>query len=229
MLLVLVLQASLVLVFDASLVLVFDASLVLVFHTYLVLVVLVRHASLVVVRLRQRKAGQEAVACASSHQTATLAVSPKIHSAPEYCTLLLDNCIDSDNHCLSWGGAQKRSALHCISSLSLACCIAMYFDGLFLWSPSVVIRTKDFAVVINIFLLPFLGASSFLVVDHPLASAQPPLHRNQCMPRLEGGCRPRHPQTLQWPKCPNAMHVQYACSCIFCLSLRQVSRCKCPG
>ena len=134
-----------------------------------------------------------------------------------------------------------ETEVHCTApllSLSLACCIAMYFDGLFLWSPSVVIRTKDFAVVINIFLLPFLGASSFLVVDHPLASAQPPLHRNQCMPRLEGGCRPRHPQTLQWPKCPNAMHVQYACSCVLCFSLlgqnnlntlRQVSRCKCPG
>ena len=46
------------------------------FHAHLV-VVLVCHASLVLVRLRQRKAGQEAVACASSHQTATLAVPPK--------------------------------------------------------------------------------------------------------------------------------------------------------
>ena len=45
-------------------------------HTSLVLVS-VHHASLVLRRLRQRKAGQEAVACASSHQTASLAVASK--------------------------------------------------------------------------------------------------------------------------------------------------------
>ena len=61
-------------------------SMLVVLHASLlvvVLVLLVRHASLVLVRLRQRKAGQEAVACASSHQTATLAVSPKTHYTPE--------------------------------------------------------------------------------------------------------------------------------------------------
>ena len=60
--------------------------------------------------------------------------------------------------------------MYCIASGFLCLPpLALYFDGLVLWSPELVIRTKDFAI--NIFLLcGFACLSLLLLLRAPLAS-----------------------------------------------------------
>ena len=61
-----------------------------------------------------------------------------------------------------------KTKVHCIAS-GFLCLPALYFDGLVLWSPELVIRTKDFAI--NIFLLcGFACLSLLLLLRAPLAS-----------------------------------------------------------
>ena len=62
-----------------------------------------------------------------------------------------------------------KTEVHCIALHCFLCLPALYFDGLVLWSPELVIRTKDFAI--NIFLLcGFACLSLLLLLRAPRAS-----------------------------------------------------------